>query len=132
MRARTYRSNLFKLRRWGVLELSGGQAPFEHKHLIVLLLICLTDWGWSAATAYAHSQPGVSGILDENATGVQVVRLYQGLVRRDGSAWRFVCSRSYGGADPDSTAAGPTSGLAGSLPGDGVAIALPVGIAFFA
>lgn len=68
----------------------------------------------------AHSQPGVSGILDRDAAGVQVLRLYQGLVQRDGGKWRFVCSKSYGGGGQD---------LAGSLPGGGVAIALPMGIA---
>ena len=70
--------------------------------------------------ALAHSQPGVSGILDEDAAGVQVLRLYQGLVQRDGGKWRFVCSKTYGGGGQD---------LAGSLPGGGVAIALPMGVA---
>lgn len=68
----------------------------------------------------AHSQPGVSGILDEDAEGVQVLRLYQGLVKRDAGKWRFVCSKTYGGGGQD---------LAGSLPGGGVAIALPMGVA---
>jgi hypothetical protein len=71
----------------------------------------------------AHSQPGVSGILDQTAAGVQVLRLYQGLVQRDGGKWRFVCSKTYGGGGQD---------LAGSLPGGGVAIALPMGIALMA
>ena len=121
MRSRTSASALSQLQKRAV---RCGRA-----RIVVLFSLCMIASSWRAATVLAHSQPGVSGILDDNAGGVQVVRLYQGIVRRDGSSWRFVCTRSYGGADPDSTAAGPQSGLAGSLPGGGVAIALPMGIA---
>ena len=72
------------------------------------------------ASVCAHSQPGVSGILDESEAGIHVLRLFQGLVQRDGGKWRFVCSKTYGGGGQD---------LAGSLPGGGVAIALPMGVA---
>jgi hypothetical protein len=82
--------------------------------LLVLLALC------APRQVLAHSQPGVSGILDRDADGVQMLRLYQGLVQRDGGKWRFVCSKTYGGGGQD---------LAGSLPGGGVAIALPMGVA---
>jgi hypothetical protein len=71
------------------------------------------------SSAHAHSAPGVAAILDEDAAGVHMLRLYQGLVLREGSAWRFVCSQIYGGAGQD---------LAASLPGGGAAIAIPSGI----
>jgi hypothetical protein len=84
--------------------------------MLVLGLVALS----APSQVRAHSQPGVSGILDESPAGVQVLRLYQGLVQRDGGKWRFVCSKTYGGGGQD---------LAGSLPGGGVAIALPMGVA---
>jgi hypothetical protein len=68
---------------------------------------------------YAHSAPGVAAILDEDAAGVQSLRLYSGLVQRAGTSWRFVCSKVYGGVGQD---------LAASLPGGGAAIAIPSGI----
>ncbi|HKU43159.1 MAG TPA: hypothetical protein VJR89_33595 [Polyangiales bacterium] len=61
----------------------------------------------------------MTAILDEDAAGVHMLRLYQGLVLREGSAWRFVCSQIYGGAGQD---------LAASLPGGGAAVAIPTGL----
>ena len=72
------------------------------------------------SSVQAHSQPGVYSILDEDASGVHLLRLYQGIVQRDAGKWRFVCSKTYGGQGQD---------LAGALPGGGAAIALPMGIA---
>lgn len=70
--------------------------------------------------AHAHSAPGVASILDEDERGVQMLRLYQGIVQRDGDAWRFVCSMRYGGVGQDRAA---------SLPSGGVAIAIAHGLA---
>lgn len=50
---------------------------------------------------------------------MHMLRLYQGVVLREGSGWRFVCSQSYGGAGQD---------LAASLPGGGAVIAIPTGL----
>jgi hypothetical protein len=84
------------------------------------LLVCLVLLVSNASTVLAHSQPGVSGILDEDESGVHLLRLYQGLVQRDGESWRFVCSKTYGGVGQD---------LAGPLPGEGgAAIAIPNGV----
>ncbi|HET8938025.1 MAG TPA: hypothetical protein VFN67_31495 [Polyangiales bacterium] len=85
-----------------------------------LFALCLLGAGSLTAHVQAHSQPGVYSILDEDASGVHLLRLYQGLVQRDGDKWRFVCSKTYGGQGQD---------LAGALPGGGAAIALPMGIA---
>jgi hypothetical protein len=86
-----------------------------------MCLAVLVALSGGASRVYAHSQPGVSGILDEDAMGVvHMLRLYQGLVQRDGEKWRFVCSKTYGGGGQD---------LAGALPGGGAVISLPVGIA---
>jgi hypothetical protein len=74
---------------------------------------------FGASTAQAHSAPGVAAILDEDASGVHMLRLNSGLVQRTGASWRFVCSRVYGGVGQD---------LAVSLPGGGAVIALPNGI----
>lgn len=84
---------------------------------LVWLSLCVVQA--AASTARAHSAPGVAAILDEDATGVHSLRLYAGLVRRAGNSWRFVCSKVYGGVGQD---------LAASLPGGGVAIAIPNGI----
>jgi hypothetical protein len=72
-----------------------------------------------ATSVHAHSAPGVTAILDEDTAGLHMLRLYQGLVLREGSAWRFVCSQIYGGVGQD---------LAASLPGGGAAIAIPTGL----
>jgi hypothetical protein len=72
-----------------------------------------------ASSVHAHSAPGVTGILDEDAAGLHMLGLYYGLALREGSAWRFVCSQIYGGTGQD---------LAASLPGGGAAIATPTGI----
>jgi len=84
--------------------------------LIALGLLASTSF---TSSVQAHSQPGVYSILDEDASGVHLLRLYQGIVQRDGGKWRFVCSKTYGGQGQD---------LAGALPGGGAAIALPMGI----
>jgi hypothetical protein len=83
-------------------------------------LIALLAISARASFASAHGVPGVSGMLDQSAGGVRVLRLYQGLVMKEGSSWRYVCSKMYNGAGQD---------IAGSLPGGGVAIAIPSGIA---
>lgn len=84
----------------------------------------LTAWvvfvaSLGASSVHAHSAPGVVAILDEDTAGLHMLRLYQGLVLREGSTWRFVCSQTYGGTGQD---------LAASLPGGGAAIAIPTGL----
>ena len=74
---------------------------------------------FAVSSVRAHSAPGVAAILDEDAAGIHALRLYSGLVRRAGTSWHFVCSKAYGGVGQD---------LAASLPGGGVAIAIPDGI----
>lgn len=82
---------------------------------IALLAVCVR-----ASIASAHGAfPGVSDMLDQTADGVKILRIYQGLVMKEGSSWRYVCSKAYNGAGAD---------IAGSLPGGGVAIAVPSGI----
>lgn len=72
-----------------------------------------------ASAVQAHSAPGVTAILDEDAAGLHLLRLYYGMVIREGSDWRFICSQIYGGIGQD---------LAASLPGGGAVIGTPTGI----
>jgi hypothetical protein len=83
------------------------------------LTIAQAVWSWTGVV-YAHAAPTVVSILDEDADGVHLVRLLQGIALREGDTWRFVCSQTYGGKGQD---------IAASLPGGGAVVAVPTGIA---
>lgn len=107
----------FGLKNQHVRSLIAGRCSGLSAGLFALTVLAASA---DSSSVRAHSQPGVSGILDQDSSGVHMLRLYQGIVQRDAGKWRFVCSKTYGGGGQD---------LAGSLPGGGTAIALPMGIA---
>jgi hypothetical protein len=72
-----------------------------------------------SATLHAHSAPGVASIVDEDADGIYVLRLYQGHAQRGPDGWHYFCSGLYRGQGFE---------LSAALPGGGVAIAAPEGL----
>lgn len=78
---------------------------------LLLLLPC--------SALHAHSAPGVAAIVDEDANGIYVVRLYEGHAQHAPDGWHMFCSGLYQGQGSEISAA---------LPGGGVAIAAPTGI----
>jgi hypothetical protein len=81
--------------------------------LLVVALLC------PAAKLHAHTGPGVMAIVDEDESGVRMLRLNQGLAQKVGDQWRFVCPSAYQGEGQDPAAA---------LPGGGTAVASPTGV----
>jgi hypothetical protein len=110
--SRYVREVRYRTQQLGRIAIAGLLARRYMVWVVVVVSLC-------ASSAHAHSAPGVTAILDEDAAGLHMLRLYQGLVLREGSAWRFVCSQIYGGVGQD---------LAASLPGGGAAIAIPTGL----
>jgi len=72
-----------------------------------------------SSAVHAHSAPGVAAIVDEDAHGIYVLRLYAGHAQHGADGWHFYCSGMYQGQGSEISAA---------LPGGGVAIAAPRGI----
>jgi hypothetical protein len=85
--------------------------------VVALLGIVLSLLPTSAL--HAHSAPGVAAIVDEDANGIYVLRLYAGHAQHAPDGWHFYCSGLYQGQGTEISAA---------LPGGGVAIATPMGI----
>jgi hypothetical protein len=81
--------------------------------LLATLLLLLPS-----SALHAHSAPGVAAIVDEDAHGIYVVRLYEGHAQHARDGWHMFCSSLYQGQGSEISAA---------LPGGGVAIA-PTGI----
>ena len=67
-----------------------------------------------SSAVQAHSGPGVAAIVDEDANGIYVLRLYAGHAQHASDGWHLYCSGLYQGQGSEISAA---------LPGGGVAIA---------
>jgi hypothetical protein len=85
----------------------------------VIALLFTVLWQLPSSAVHAHSAPGVAAIVDEDAHGIYVLRLYAGHAQHAHDGWHYYCSGLYQGQGSE---------ISASLPGGGVAIATARGI----